>query len=138
MNQVRNPKWWDATHDFAWDHVKRAMRRHWQQAKHLIYPNGEFVFNRVTGERIILPCDQSTFEESESACRFGYGARIEYDDAYPVWNDDLEIQLIKEWRAMNPNREETWEHKREAIRYGWEFEEKAAGKNEEGEEWKQN
>jgi hypothetical protein len=128
-----NPSWWDATHDFAWNHVKRAMKQHWNRTQSHTYINGGMVFNRVTGEQIVLPSDQSTFDESKSACRFGYGARIEYGDTYPLWNDDLEIRLVKEWRATNPNREETWEHEREAIRYGWEFDEKEAGRNEEAE-----
>ncbi len=138
MKQYDNPSWWDATHDFAWDHVKRAMKQHWDWTQSHIYLKGGIVYNRVTGEQIVIPNNQSAFDESESACRFGYGAHIEYGNVYPSWNDDLEMRLVKDWWAMNPSREQTWEHDRKAIRYGWEFDEKAAGRNEEGEEWQQN
>ena len=35
--------------------------------------------------------------------------------------------------AWTPTREQTWEHDREAIRYGWEFEETETGRNMEAE-----
>ena len=128
----------------AWTSVKIDMRRQWNQTKNLncddsiICSRGGTTFNRITGEQIKYSCDQSTFDKFEPAYRFGYGARLEYGDAYPVWNNNLELRLIKDWWGMNPNRDQTWEDDREAIRYGWEFGEKEAGRIEAEEEWKRN
>jgi hypothetical protein len=112
MKSSKYPTWWDCSIDFAWDHIKLAMRRDWNRRQNdlLLAP----LANAGTpGSNRVL------FDDLETAFRFGYGARWEYDTA---WNDNLEIALAKEWRAMNPSRMETWEHDREAILYGWEFE----------------
>jgi hypothetical protein len=129
MNHYGNPNWWDASHDFAWDHVKRTMRHHWEQTNHQIHSNDRMVFNRAKRERVVLPCRQSFFDELESAFRFGFGARMEYGEEHPAWDDNLEILLAREWRHLDPVREQTWEHDREAIHYGWEFEEIETGRN---------
>lgn len=115
-----------------------AMRRHWDRAKFQNFPHGEIAFNLATGKRVILACDHSTFDELEPAYRFGYGAYIEYGDAYPQWNDDLELRLVKDWWAMNPERDKTWAHDREAIRYGWEFEQNEAARCQEKGKWQCN
>ena len=44
---------------------------------------------------------------------------MEYGEEHPAWDDNLEILLAREWRRLDPAREQTWEHDREAIRYGW-------------------
>jgi hypothetical protein len=138
MNCFRNPSWWDASHDFAWDHVKRAMKYHWDRAQTQIYLQGVIAFNPITGERMLLPSNQSIFDELESAFRFGFGARMEYGDDHPQWDTDLEIRLAREWCHLNPARLQTWELDREAVRYAWNYEEKNSGRDDEGEEWKRN
>ena len=56
---------------------------------------------------------------------------MEYGEEHPAWDDNLEILLAREWRRLDPAREQTWEHDREAIRYGWEFEETETERNAE-------
>jgi hypothetical protein len=123
---------------FAWDHIKRATKHHWDQAQTQICPHGGGVFNPITGERMLLPSKQSIFGELESAFRFGFGALMEYGTSHPQWDTDLEIRLAREWRRLNPTQLQTWECDREAIRYAWNYEEKNPGRDDEGEEWKQN
>lgn len=103
MKSFAYPAWWDRSIDFAWDHIKVAMKRHWSQ--------------------LIRPASHTRFDELETVFRFGYGARLEYDTE---WNDNLEICLAKEWRTMNPLRQETWEQDRLAILYGWNYEAETA------------
>ena len=130
MDQYKNPNWWGLDNDFAWDHVKLAMRRDWNQAKEGTAntlnrrQNVLHTARQASGIESILPLGQHDFEDMEPACRFGYGARIEYGANYPEWDDDLELRLAKDWRTINPTRMEKWEQDRIAIRYGWNFEEK--------------
>jgi len=129
MSDYGNPNWWDASHDFAWDHVKRAMRHHWEQASQQLHSNDLTAFDRIKGEEIALSCHRLFFDELEPAFRFGFGARIEFGEEHQAWDDNLEILLAREWRRLDPTREQTWEQDREAIRYGWEFEEIEIGRN---------
>jgi hypothetical protein len=129
MNYHENPNWWDASHDFAWDHVKRTMKHHWEQTNPPDRSKVPTAFNRAKEDRIAMPCRQSMFDEWEPAFRFGFGARMEYGEEHPAWDDNLEILLAREWRRLDPAREQTWEHDREAIRYGWEFEETETGRH---------
>jgi hypothetical protein len=126
MNAYKNPKWWSPDNDFAWDHVKLAMKRDWEQAKHGNKLNASqnigHTARQAGGMEPIPSLGKLSFEELEPAFRFGYGARLEYGAAYPQWDDDFEIRVARDWRTMNPTRLETWEQDRSAIRYGWNFE----------------
>ena len=126
MSTYKNPTWWNPDNDFAWDHVKLAMKRDWEQAKHANQPDtgqsSEHAARQAGGMEPIPPMGKLSFEELEPAYRFGYGARLKYGAEYPEWDENLEIRLAKDWRIMNPTRLEKWEQDRSAIRYGWNFE----------------
>jgi hypothetical protein len=64
---------------------------------------------------------QPTYEELEPAHRFGFGARSKYGDEYPDWDDDLEDRLKEDWKSIDAQR--SWDKDRDAIRYGWDYEE---------------
>lgn len=126
LNQYKNPRWWIPDYDFAWDHVRLPMKRDWQ---HMKYGNqsdssqlAEHAARQANGMEPIPPLGKASFEELEPAYRFGYGARLKYGDGYPEWDENLEIQLAKDWRTLHPTRKQTWEQDRSAIRYGWNFE----------------
>jgi hypothetical protein len=108
MTKTLNPIWWDASHDFAWDHVKLAMRRG-LGARHAGEPTA------------IPPTGLPTFDEFETAYRFGYSARLKFEMQLPD-RDFCQIDLPKEWRTMNPTRGEKWEQDRIAILFGWNYE----------------
>ena len=122
----KNPTWWKPDNDFAWDHVKLAMKRDWEQAKYADQPetgqSSKHAARQAGGMEPIPPMGKLSFEELEPAYRFGYGARLKYGTEYPEWDENLEIRLAKDWRIMNPTRLEKWEQDRSAIRYGWNFE----------------
>ncbi len=126
MGQYKNPKWWSPDYDFAWDHIKAAMKRDWEQAKESHVPNTtqniHHIARQTSGIEPIPPLGRQTFEEFESACRFGYGARLKFALEYPEWDNDLEINLARDWRALDSTRQQIWEQDRSAIRYGWNFE----------------
>jgi hypothetical protein len=102
MNRHKNPKWWKPENDSAWNRVKKAMKRDWEQIKHAL---GIY----------------KSFEELESACRFGYVARLKFGKEYSDWDANFEMHLAEAWRAMDRTRRQKWEHDRQAIRYGWNF-----------------
>ena len=126
MNPYKNPSWWSPDNDFAWDHVKLAMKRAWEQTKHANKPPANQRFGHAARQinrmEPIPPLGRLFFEESEPACRFGYGARLKYGMEHPEWDENLEMRLAKDWRIMNPIWLQTWEQDRTAIRYGWNFE----------------
>ena len=55
-------------------------------------------------------------------------ARVqEYEDAYPVWDYDLEMKLKGEWEEIAPHRKQTWMQDRAIIRRGWDYTHHEAG-----------
>ena len=109
MIQISNPIWWGPEHDFAWDHVKLSL----QSAVRGAADTNEELFHCYPGQQI--------FPEFEPACRFGYGARLEYGLEHSEWNPELEKQLLEDWRVIAPERVELWEQDRAAMCYGWNF-----------------
>ena len=128
MKERRNPKWWNQEQDSAWDRVKAAFKRDWDQTKHDFGGDepdtDQDVDNTVkqaSGKQPIPPRRQPTYEEVEDAYRFGYGARSHYSKQYTSWNDQLESQLQTDWRDTYTGRD--WQQYRESIRRGWDYQE---------------
>jgi hypothetical protein len=131
MNPCENPSWWGLDNDFAWNHVRLAIRRHWNQVKQSVVRDvlnyRQNVLHDVTsgcGFEPVGLLSQCNFEDIEAACRFGYGARLEYGVEYPEWDDYLAVHLAKDWRKINSTGMEKWEQVRSAIYYGWNFDER--------------
>jgi hypothetical protein len=129
MNQYKNPQWWNKENDSAWDRVKLAMKRDWDQTKHDLggkEPQTNQSIGHTTrqasGQEAIPPRGQAAYEEYGPAYRFGYGARSNYGEDYPEWDDTLESKLQTDWNATYPERKETWMQDRAAIRYAWDYE----------------
>jgi hypothetical protein len=117
----QKPRWWKADYDSAWDRIKAAFRRDWEQTKH-DFGGDEPDLNQdvpdtvgqAMGTRPIPPEGVPNFEENEPAYRFGYGARRNYGDA--TWDPALEKKLRADWG-------DDWDRFRPAVRRGWEYEE---------------
>ena len=123
MKLHSNPTWWTEQHDSAWERVKAAFKRDWDQTKHDLGGNrpdtDQDVDNTVrqaAGKEAIPPRGQPTFEDHEPAYKFGYGARSKYQGKYTQWDPNLEAQLRKDWGDVDD-----WEENRAHIRKGWEF-----------------
>ena len=128
MSQYKNPDWWTEDNDTAWERVKKAMQRDWDQTKHDmggdqpdLKQNIGNTTRQASGKETIPPRGKPATADSESAYRFGHGARSKYSEEYPDWDDDLETRLKTDWQAADSTRD--WKKDRAAIRYGWNYDE---------------
>jgi hypothetical protein len=130
-NKYKNPKWWTPENDTAWNRVKEAMKRDWDQTKHDFggdepdtNQNIGHTLKQAGGTETLPPRHETTYEEWEPAYRFGYAARTRYGqdyDGYSDWDDELEATLKNDWATIAPERKQTWMQDRAAIRYGWDY-----------------
>lgn len=126
----KNPKWWNKQHDSSWERVKAAFKRDWDQTKHDVGghepdtdQNVGNTLSQAAGKEPIPPRGMPTYEETEDAYRFGYGARAQYGNRFQRWDSSLEKQLETDWNETYNDRE--WAPYRDAIRRGWDYEEKS-------------
>lgn len=124
MTNTRNPKWWNDTHESAWNRVKAAFKRDWDQTKHDVGgrepdtdQNVDDTVKQAAGKQPIPPRGQPTYQEAEDAYRFGFGARSQYGQRYRQWDDRLENQLKEDWSTTYDNRE--WNRFRDVVQRGW-------------------
>ncbi len=129
-NTYKNPSWWNDDTDSAWDHVKDAFKRDWDQTKHDFggkepdtRQNVSDTVKQATGTQVAPPRGEPVYEKAEMAFRYGYGARAHYGRKHPTWNPDLETQLRQDWHAANPGDERFWDENGEFVRSGWDYEE---------------
>jgi hypothetical protein len=124
MSKYNNPKWWTPENDSAWDRVKAAFKRDWDQTKHDLggkQPDTDQdvddTVKQAAGKQPIPPRGQPVYETVEPAYRFGYGAKFQYGKKYPKWNADLENELKREWSTTYPQSD--WDSNREYVQGGW-------------------
>lgn len=140
MPHTANPAWWTKNHDSAWDHVRDAMRRDWEQTKydfglgghHLDQDVGETVA-QAAGKQPIPPGnvpnpdDKYTnrsadrWDELEGPLGYGYGARLTYGQTYPTWNDELDRTLERDWSASDRGTSNPWRKVKDVVRRGYEY-----------------
>ena len=131
MDNRTNPQWWTKDYDSAWERVKAAFARDWDQTKHHFGAdvpdtdqNVADTVSQAAGKDAIPPRGEPVREEDESAYRYGYGARMHYGSKYNTWNDDLEKNLRSDWDTTYPSSQSTWERNRDAVRRGWDYTDK--------------
>ena len=129
MRNQRNPKWWNNEHTSAWDRVKAAFKRDWDQTKHDFGGHEpdtdqhvDDTVKQAAGKQPIPPRGQPTYEEVEDAYRFGFGARQHYGKKYATWDPQLQSQLETDWREIYSDRD--WAKYRDSIRRGWDYRER--------------
>lgn len=127
MNTYKNPTWWTGENDSAWERVKEAFKRDWDQTKHDFggkqpdtAQNVNNTVKQASGKEPVPPRGTPAYEKVEPAYRFGYGARSFYRQKHPKWNATLEAELQRDWKASYP--EGNWDEDVEYIRHGWEYE----------------
>jgi hypothetical protein len=128
---AKNPGWWTNEHTTAWEKVKEAFRRDWEQTKadvskkagHELNQNiGDTVKQAAGKEAIPAPgapnpakkSEVKTFEQIEPAYRFGHGARKQYGKE---WNEGLESNLARDWK--DAGHDEGWADTRDYVRQGF-------------------
>jgi hypothetical protein len=119
MKAYKNPDWWTDEHDDAWNRVKMAMKHDWNLIKHDLGGGADTGKN---GGKAAIPAHRETaHDRSEAAYRFGHGARLQYGGEYPEWDQELEVRLQEDWHAIDEAR--NWNEDREAIHFGWDYDE---------------
>jgi hypothetical protein len=125
------PSWWrEDRHGDAWDRVREAMRRDWEQTLHDVHIKGGHELNQklddtvkqMAGNAPLPPIDQPNpakivgdWNDVELPLGYGYGARQEMSGS---WND-AEPRLADEWERGR--RDERWTDVRDYVRRGFEY-----------------
>jgi len=125
------PSWWrEDRHGSAWDRVREAMRRDWEQTLHDVHIKGGHELNQklddtvkqIAGKEPIPPIDRPNpakivgdWNDVELPLGYGYGARQEMGGG---WND-AEPRLRDEWE--HGHRDERWSDVRDYVRRGFEY-----------------
>ena len=127
MNTYKNPSWWTTDNDTAWDKVKAAFKRDWDETKHDLggkqpetNQNAKDTVKQASGTQPIPPRGEPVYEKIEPAYRFGYGARSHYGKTHPSWNPALESELRRDWTASG-GQENDWGTESQFIRKGWDY-----------------
>lgn len=119
----QDPPWWNERHSSAWERIKEALHRDWEQTKAHVSDSGKELNQDVAhtvkqsvGKERIPPADQPNpgWVEVEPAVRYGHGARGHFSGQ--EWNEDLERQLEKDWHGTGEN---SWDRVKAAVRHGW-------------------
>lgn len=131
------PSWWDNSHASAWERVKDAMKRDWEQTKQdLQLPHGHELnqgvmdtLKQAVGSEPIPPPDQpnpakviGTWDEAEVPMGYGYTARHHFGSEHAEWNEGIEQRLRAEWEADKLGVvRQPWPEVKPLIRRGYEY-----------------
>lgn len=134
------PSWWDDSHGSAWERVKEAMKRDWEQTKKdLDLPHGhelnQGVMDTIKQAMGSEPIPQSdgpnppkvvgTWDEAEVPMGYGYTARHKFGAEHPIWNEGIELRLRSEWESGHHGATEPrWPEVKPLVRRGYEYEHK--------------
>lgn len=124
------PNWWkEETHGSAWDRVREAMRRDWQQTKHDLHMGGHELnqtakdtVKQISGKEEIRPDLPNppkvigSFDDAELPLGYGYGAQQQYP--HKKFND-VETNLRGDWDQKQTGK--NWDEVRDYVRRGYEY-----------------
>lgn len=136
----KNPTWWNDEHTSAWERVKGALKRDWEQTKSDLGAGGRDLdqdagdtVKQAMGKQAMPPADRPTpsarrderedWDRVEDDHRYGVGARHWYGQDGADWDDRVESKLREEWGDLKSGR--TWDEAKGAVRRGWD---RATGK----------
>ena len=130
---IKDPAWWSEEHTSAWDRVKAAFKRDWEQTKHdLTRSKGRDLdqdvpdtVKQAAGKQAIPPDtvpnpkrpDDDEWDRVETGVRYGYGARRQYGKQHDAF-EEAEPFLRSEWSGLGTS--ERWEEARARVQSGWE------------------
>jgi hypothetical protein len=127
---MKNPSWWSHHHESAWDRVKSALHRDWEQTKADVSTRGHELnqgvgdtVKQVVGKEPIPPgnlpnASFAAWDQVEPGYRFGVGARAQYGHEHASWNERVERKLADEWTTLEDGRR--WADVKPHVRRGWE------------------
>lgn len=139
MAMTWHPSWWTDVHLSAWERIKEAIRRDWEQTRYDLNLGGHQLnqgvmdtIDQAAGNEEIPPDDRpnppkviGSFSESEMPIGYGYGARWKYGSGNPMWNDHVEGALRSEWETGNTT---PWRDVKRLVRFGYEYETSASAR----------
>lgn len=116
--------WYDEKkHGSAWDRVKEAMKRDWEQTKKDFHAGGRELDQNVgdtvkqaAGKEPIPSIDQPNWDTVAPAYEYGYSAREKYG---PSWNEQVEGDLRTEWNQGH--KDESWNDYKAYVRRGYDY-----------------
>ena len=131
-----HPSWWkEEVHGTAWDLVREAMRRDWQQTKHdlgvggldlhqsvgdtLKQAGGAAQIQNLDGAN--APLSLGEWHDVEGPFGYGFAARREFGARHPQWDPQLEAILKSEWTAAQDQARLDWKAIVDLVRRGYEF-----------------
>ncbi len=124
---TNDPTWWKPEHNSAWDRVKSALKRDWEQTKADVSSKGQDLEQGVTdtvkqavGKQPIPPDGEPNpdWSKAETGYRYGVGAREQYGTDEKAWSDKLESKLKEEWMDLKDGT--TWDEAKNFVKRGWE------------------
>lgn len=139
MATTWHPTWWTEFHGSAWERVKEAMLRDWEQTKHDLHLKGGHELNQGALDTInqaagaqAIPADDrpnppkviGSWEEAEVPLGYGYAARHKYGAEHPAWNDSVEKELRLEWESEKNKPAQRWDDVRGWVQRGYQYEQK--------------
>ena len=128
------PPWWTEQHASAWERVKEAMRRDWEQTRHDLKIKGGHQLNQQMGDTMKqaagkepIPRDDAPnppkvvgeWSDIELPIEYGYAARNQYRQ-HTAWSSELESTLEKEWESGRAKTAAEWRDVRDHVRTGFE------------------
>ena len=129
-----SPAWWNDQHTSAWERVKLAFKRDWEQTKaDFSSKHGKELdqdvpdtVKQAVGSEPVPPVnvpnppkpEKITYDDVEPAARFGFGAREQYADD-KIWDENVESKLAEDWRASGAKQR--WEDAKLHVRTGWDY-----------------
>ncbi len=128
------PAWWNEHHASAWERVKEAMRRDWEQTRHDVKLPGGHELMQSVGDTVkqaagseAIPRDDrpnppkniGSWDDVELPLEYGFAARDQYPQ-FSAWSSELEGRLQGEWEKGRAKSGRDWADVREHVRHGFE------------------
>jgi len=146
-NAQANPSWWNDKHASAWDRVKDAFARDWDQTKHDFSKKSGRELDQNVGDTVkqaagkepipakSMPNAKPTKDKGKDKDKVQGmdAATVDYGDIEPAlrygygassqyasykdWDPKLEAQLRGDWD--NLEHERSWDEVKQHVRSGW-------------------
>ncbi len=131
-NDWNAPYWSNEKHGNAWDRVKEAFKRDWEQTKADVSSGGKELNQQVSdtvkqaaGTEPIPKGDRpnpatevkATWYDVEPAFRYGVASREQYSQSYQAWDDSLETKLSSEWDEKKTGK--PFKDVKPYVRHAW-------------------
>jgi hypothetical protein len=130
------PSWWkEEKHGSAWERVKEALHRDWEQTKKDLHVGGHELnqdirdtVKQAAGKQSIPPNEGLNppkvigdwDDDVEVPMGYGYSAGQEYGAAHARWDGDLEEKLKAEWERGREGARRDWDEVKQFVREGYE------------------